>query len=72
MKFAVTPADLERTGTHPEFGAVTLGQLLSTWVVHDLLHFAQVVRVMAKRYASEVGPWAAFLPILKDRETTVT
>lgn len=68
----LTPDDLERTGTHPEFGAVTLGQLLSTWVVHDLSHIAQVVRVMAKRYASEVGPWAAFLPILKDRETTVT
>ncbi len=63
----LTSDDLERIGTHPEFGAVTLQQLLSTWVVHDLGHIAQIVRVMAKRYASDVGPWAAFLPILKDR-----
>jgi hypothetical protein len=64
----LTRDDLERTGTHPEFGAVTMKQLLSTWVAHDLSHIAQIVRVMAKRYASDVGPWAAFLPILKDRE----
>lgn len=64
----LTPADLKRTGTHPEFGAVTLEQLLSTWVVHDLGHIAQVVRVMAKQYAGQVGPWSVFLPILKDRQ----
>ena len=68
----LTPADLGRTGTHPEFGTVTLEQLLSTWVVHDLSHIAQIVRVMAKRYASDVGPWAAFLPILRDREVQRT
>ncbi len=65
----LTPTDLERTGTHPEFGAVTMRQLLSTWVVHDFGHISQIVRVMAKRYSRDVGPWAAFLPILKDRET---
>lgn len=63
--------DLERTGTHPEFGAVTLEQLLAPWVVHDLGQIAQIVRVMAKQYG-EVGPWAALLPILRDRETTIT
>lgn len=68
----LTPTHLERTGTHPEFGTVTLEQLLSTWVVHDLSHVAQIVRVMAKRYTGEVGPWAAFLPILKERETQKT
>jgi DinB superfamily len=60
--------DLEAQGVHPEFGRVTLNQLLSTWVVHDLSHVAQVVRVMAKQYRTEVGPWVAFLPLLKDRE----
>jgi uncharacterized damage-inducible protein DinB len=49
---------------HPEFGAVTLKQMLSTWVVHDLGHIGQIVRTMAKQYASEVGPWAAYLRIL--------
>lgn len=45
-------------------GAVTLRQLLATWVTHDLGHLAQVSRVMAKRYRDDVGPWRAFLPVL--------
>src|SRR6187402_640259 len=32
----LTPADLNRRGRHPEFGVVTLGQHLATWVAHDL------------------------------------
>lgn len=65
----LSQADLERTGIHPEFGKVSLEQLLATWTVHDLSHIAQTVRVMAKQYRTEVGPWAAFLPLLRDRET---
>jgi hypothetical protein len=56
--------DLDKTGIHPEFGIVTLRQLLSTWVVHDLNHIAQIARVMAKKYTNETGPWRAYLPIL--------
>ena len=51
-------------GAHPTFGAVTLRQLLATWVAHDLGHVAQISRVMAKRYRDDVGPWRAFLPVL--------
>lgn len=51
-------------GTHPTFGAVTLRQLLATWVAHDLGHLAQTARVMAKQYREAVGPWRAYLPIL--------
>ena len=58
------PADLERPGLHPALGPVTLGQLLATWVVHDLGHLAQVSRVMSKRYRDAVGPWRAYLPVL--------
>src|SRR5689334_7697287 len=29
-------SDLARTGRHPDFGEVTLSQLLAAWVVHDL------------------------------------
>jgi hypothetical protein len=58
---------LDRRGLHPELGEVTLRQLLATWVVHDLGHIAQGARVMAKQYASEVGPWQAYLPVLHDR-----
>ena len=64
----LTPAELELPGTHPSLGPVILRQLLATWVVHDLGHLAQVERVMAKQYRTEVGPWAEFLPVLSDRE----
>ena len=60
----LTSAQLELRGTHPELGAVTLRQLLATWVVHDLNHIGQVVEAMSKRYSEAVGPWKAFLPIL--------
>ncbi|GAA4876874.1 hypothetical protein GCM10023310_65850 [Paenibacillus vulneris] len=56
---------LELAGTHPEFGPVKVRELLSTWVVHDLTHMTQIVRVMAKSYSSDVGPWKAYLGILK-------
>jgi hypothetical protein len=57
-------AQLKLTGVHPEFGSVTLAQLLSTWVVHDLGHIGQIVRVMSKQYRDAVGPWRAYLPVL--------
>lgn len=63
----LTPADFERRGLHPELGEVTLGQLLATWVVHDLDHVAQIARTMAKQYAGAVGPWTAYLSLLHDR-----
>ena len=56
---------LEKRGMHPELGVVTMSQLLSTWVVHDLGHIRQVARVMAKQYRDEVGPWRAYLPVLE-------
>jgi len=64
----LTEAQLELRGEHPSLGPVTLRQLLATWVVHDLGHIAQVARVMAKQYRAEVGPWAAYLPVLTDHE----
>jgi DinB superfamily len=60
----LTEAQLALPGRHPELGAVTLGQLLATWAVHDLNHIAQIARVMAKRYTQEVGVWREYLSIL--------
>lgn len=60
----LTKEQLRLKGVHPEFGEVTLEQLLSTWVVHDLGHLAQISRVMAFQYKQNVGPWQAYLPIL--------
>ena len=64
----LTAEDLGRTGLHPELGKVTLGQLLATWVVHDLDHVAQIARTMAKVYVEAVGPWWEYLSILQDRQ----
>jgi uncharacterized damage-inducible protein DinB len=61
----LTESDLNKKGIHPEFGEVTLREMLSTWVVHDLNHIAQISRVMGKQYESEVGPWKNYLGILK-------
>jgi len=60
----VTPELLDKRGLHPELGPVTLSQLLATWVVHDLGHIGQIVRVMSKQYGDAVGPWKAYLPVL--------
>ncbi len=51
-------------GEHPSLGRVTLGQLLATWVAHDLGHLAQTARVMARQYREAVGPWRQYLPVL--------
>lgn len=57
--------DLDRRGQHPDLGEVTLGQLLASWVAHDLTHLAQVGEVLARRYRDAVGPWRAFMPALE-------
>jgi len=59
------PEDLKKKGKHPELGRVTLGELLATWVVHDLDHIAQISRTMSRQYRDEVGPWRAYLSIMK-------
>jgi hypothetical protein len=56
--------DLDRRGRHPALGIVTLRQLLSTWVAHDLDHVVQISRVLAAQYTDEVGPWRAYLRVI--------
>lgn len=65
----VHPSDLDRSGLHPVFGEVELGQLLATWVVHDLNHLGQIVKAMARQYGDAVGPWRQLLGILNDPAT---
>ena len=60
----LTEDDLDWKGMYPVLGAVTLRNLLATWVVHDLKHIAQITRVMAKQYKEEMGPWSQFFRIL--------
>ena len=57
--------DLALPGRHPSLGAVTLSQLLAAWTVHDLTHLHQISRVMAHQYREAVGPWGAYLGVLR-------
>jgi hypothetical protein len=61
----LTQSQLELRGRHPALGPVTLSELLSTWAAHDLTHLHQISRIMAHQYRPNVGPFAAFLGVLK-------
>jgi hypothetical protein len=63
-----TDADLDKRGLHPALGEVTLGELVSTWAVHDFDHVAQIYAGMAGSHDADVGPWKAFLGILLRRD----
>lgn len=60
----ISSDQFELTAIHPSLGQVSLRELLSTWVVHDLGHIGQISRVMAKQYSDQVGPWKTFLRVL--------
>jgi hypothetical protein len=62
---ALDEEKLDLPGLHPQLGEVTLRQLLATWVVHDLGHIAQLMRIMANQYRDEIGPWRAFVSIVQ-------
>ena len=59
------PQQLELSGRHPSLGPVTLSNLLATWAAHDMTHLHQISRIMAHQYRDEVGPFGAFLGVLK-------
>jgi hypothetical protein len=61
---ALDEAALDRTGTHPALGTVTIRQLLAAWVAHDLDHVTQIARILARQYADEVGPWRVYLRVI--------
>jgi hypothetical protein len=62
----LSPAQLRMTGEHPEFGTVTLAQLLATWAAHDMAHVSQIARIRIRGFAGHVGPWARYFSLLKD------
>jgi hypothetical protein len=61
---------LDATGLHPAFGKVSARELVSTWVVHDLTHLSQIVRVLSNRYREDVGPWEEYLGVLSRKGTS--
>jgi hypothetical protein len=59
------PEDLERRGSHPALGPVTMSQLLASWPAHDLTHLHQISRIMAHQYSEAVGPWAGYMGVMR-------
>lgn len=56
----VTDEDLGRTAQHPQFGTVTLAQMLHTWAAHDLNHTIQAERALMQPFMLGCGPWRSF------------
>jgi hypothetical protein len=65
--FGIGPAQLQQQGLHPEFGPVTVEQLLATWSLHDWSHIGQIARTVAKGHTAAVGPWVKYFNILSER-----
>jgi hypothetical protein len=55
--YALVPADLQRSVNHPEYGSVTLNQLLNLWTAHDLQHLVQAELALMQPFIPATGPW---------------
>jgi DinB superfamily len=53
----LTPADLERSGRHPEYGTLALHVVLSTWAAHDLQHTVQAEEALMQAFLPGTGPF---------------
>jgi hypothetical protein len=66
---ALDAGRLRLEGRHPEFGRVTLEELLATWITHDWAHITQISRVTTRHYGQWVGPWRRYFSLLKAVQT---
>lgn len=53
---AVSEDDLAAVHHHPTLGEITAGDLLHSWVAHDLLHLRQIVRVRYRMLEADAAP----------------
>ena len=60
---------LRLQGEHPEFGPVSLEQLMATWATHDMAHIAQISRLLTRSFGRHVGPWKKYFSLLAAQET---
>jgi hypothetical protein len=61
----LSPPHLRLVGEHPEFGPVTLEQLLACWATHDMAHVAQIARILTRSFGRHVGPWKKYFSLLQ-------
>ena len=53
----LTPADLERSSRHPEYGMVPLRVVLNSWAAHDLQHTVQAEEALMQAFIAGTGPF---------------
>jgi uncharacterized damage-inducible protein DinB len=53
----LSPADLERSSRHPQYGMVTLAVVLNTWIAHDLQHTVQAEEALMQAFLPGTGPF---------------
>jgi hypothetical protein len=68
LRELVSDDDLDRQGSHPALGEVTLRELLAAWTAHDLDHVSQIFAGMAGSRDADVGPFKIYLGILLRRD----
>lgn len=52
---SLTPADLEKSGTHPKVGMLRVRELLQEWVHHDRNHTKQLLTIQQERAYPHMG-----------------
>lgn len=49
--------DLSRSHEHPRLGRLSAGDLLTSWLAHDLIHVRQITRVRYRWLERAAAPW---------------
>jgi hypothetical protein len=57
----LSPADLEISVTHGEYGPVRLSEMVAYWAAHDLMHTVQAEQALIQPFAADCGPWRVML-----------
>ncbi|MBW3566000.1 MAG: DinB family protein [Acidobacteria bacterium] len=55
----VSEDELATVHHHPTLGEITAGDLLHSWVAHDLLHLRQIARVRYRMLEADAAPYRA-------------
>jgi hypothetical protein len=50
--------DWSRAHVHPRLGSMAAGEMLASWVAHDLLHVRQIARIQYEHARAEAAPWS--------------
>ena len=58
---SLTPADLEKSGTHPHVGLLSVRDLLQEWVHHDRNHTKQLLAIQQERVYPHMGSAQKFV-----------